>query len=395
MSEQDGWARSTKGRQIADRIREQMLGGPATGKMIPSERELAKRFGVARSTVRKAIEILSREGWLKDVPRQGHVIRTPAHRPTGIAGLYFPLDPINLLASPFYRKIHLGISAEVVRQRRHLLTLYGQCHGLKRITSDDFWSSDIRAIDSLLTIDVFDRELIEQAARLYPVVSLDGHNDLDGASTVCFDHEVTIRMAVKYLFDLGHKRIGYLGRTEGRDPCIAPRLGAYYAAMRWVGLETGDHSVLSTTGSKKDAADPFRDWATQPPGRRLTAVIVESYFWEVFDICLRKHMAIPGDVSLIALGTPDTWVTRLSFEWAKHGPQPAFLDATISPPFPNRPNHLVNVMPTTVCLPARQMGRMGMEELARRLADPSAKPRHQLLPPELAAGTTTAAPTGG
>ena len=95
MSEQDGesgrWARSTKGRQIADRIREQMLRGPATGKMIPSERELAKRFGVARSTVRKAIEILSREGWLKDVPRQGHVIRTPANRPTGIAGLYFPL----------------------------------------------------------------------------------------------------------------------------------------------------------------------------------------------------------------------------------------------------------------------------------------------------------------
>ncbi len=369
-----------------------MLRGPATGKMIPPERELAERFGVARNTVRKALEILGREGWLKDVPRQGHVIRTPAHRPTGIAGLYFPLDPTNLLANPFYREIHMGISTEVVRQNRHLLTLYGQCHGLKRITSDDFWSPDIRAIDSLLTIDVFDRELIEQAARLYPVVSLDGHNDLDGASTICFDHEVTIRMAVKYLFDLGHKRIGYLGRTDGRDPCIAPRLGAYYAAMRWVGLETGDHSVVSTSKPVKDADDPFHDWAAQPPGRRITALIVEAYFWEVFAACLRKNVRIPSEMSLIGLGMAETWANRLSFEWAKHGPQPAFLDAAINPPFSNRPDHLANVMPTTVCLPAHQMGRMGMEELARRLADPSAKPRHQLLPPELAAGNTTAAP---
>ncbi len=393
VSEQDReparWARSTKARQIADRIREQMLRGPATGKMIPSERELARRFGVARNTVRKAIEILTRQGWLEGLSGQGHVIRTPAHRLTGISGLYFPLDPVNLLVAPFFRDIHLGICSEVVRQVRRLLTFYGDCGEMKQLTSDDFWSPDIRAIDSLLTIEVFDRELIEQAARLYPVVSLDGHSDLDGASTVCFDHDATVRMAVKYLFDLGHRRIGYLGRTENRDPVVAARLGAYRDAMRWAGLEAAGHGVISMR-ELKDVARAFRAWAAPPPALRATALIVESYFWEMFAEFLRNNVKIPADVSLVAIGVVNTWAREVSFQWAEQGIRPDFLDATLSPPFPNRPSHLADVTPTTVCLPARRMGRMGMEELARRLSDPSAKPLRQLLHPELAAGTTTA-----
>jgi DNA-binding LacI/PurR family transcriptional regulator len=38
------------------------------------------------------------------------------------------------------------------------------------------------------------------------------------------------------------------------------------------------------------------------------------------------------------------------------------------------------------------MGRWAVEEIARRLADPAAEPRHEVLGPEFIEGNTTAPP---
>lgn len=53
-------------RQLADRLRERVASGEFTpGARIPSEPELARRFGIARPTVRQATELLVREGLLE------------------------------------------------------------------------------------------------------------------------------------------------------------------------------------------------------------------------------------------------------------------------------------------------------------------------------------------
>ncbi|MBN1674310.1 MAG: GntR family transcriptional regulator [Kiritimatiellae bacterium] len=59
-------------REIAEGIRAQITGGELRpGERIHSEEALAKRFGVARMTVRKGLDILVADGWLTRVHRRG------------------------------------------------------------------------------------------------------------------------------------------------------------------------------------------------------------------------------------------------------------------------------------------------------------------------------------
>jgi DNA-binding GntR family transcriptional regulator len=59
-------------RQLADLLRAQIESGElAAGRMLPSETTLVQRFGLARGTVRKAIESLAAEGLVRRVQGRG------------------------------------------------------------------------------------------------------------------------------------------------------------------------------------------------------------------------------------------------------------------------------------------------------------------------------------
>jgi GntR family transcriptional regulator len=68
-------------------IREYVRGlvlGSAPGAPAPSERELVDRFGVARMTVRQALDALVAEGVLERFPGRGTFVARPRRVPTGI-----------------------------------------------------------------------------------------------------------------------------------------------------------------------------------------------------------------------------------------------------------------------------------------------------------------------
>jgi GntR family transcriptional regulator len=63
-------------RQIADRLRGEMLAGELeAGAKLPTERELAERFGVRRETLRQALALLRSEGWLETRQGSGNYVR--------------------------------------------------------------------------------------------------------------------------------------------------------------------------------------------------------------------------------------------------------------------------------------------------------------------------------
>jgi DNA-binding GntR family transcriptional regulator len=49
----------------------------APGSAVPSESELAREFGVARNTVRRALAELERDGLIVALPGRGRVVRDP------------------------------------------------------------------------------------------------------------------------------------------------------------------------------------------------------------------------------------------------------------------------------------------------------------------------------
>jgi DNA-binding FadR family transcriptional regulator len=61
---------------VTNRIRQQILSGAwANGRLLPSERDMAAQFGIARNTLRRIIKQLEAEGLVDGQPGRGSVVR--------------------------------------------------------------------------------------------------------------------------------------------------------------------------------------------------------------------------------------------------------------------------------------------------------------------------------
>lgn len=75
--------RSLKHVQVREYVRA-LLDGEAPGSPAPSERELVQRFGVARMTVRQAMDSLVAEGLLERIPGRGTFVARPRRSSTPV-----------------------------------------------------------------------------------------------------------------------------------------------------------------------------------------------------------------------------------------------------------------------------------------------------------------------
>lgn len=75
--------RALKHVQVREYVRS-LVAGNAPGSPAPSERELVHMFGVARMTVRQALDALVAEGLLEKIPGRGTFVARPRQVPTRI-----------------------------------------------------------------------------------------------------------------------------------------------------------------------------------------------------------------------------------------------------------------------------------------------------------------------
>ncbi|MFI8083794.1 GntR family transcriptional regulator [Kitasatospora sp. NPDC086009] len=67
--------------RIAEAIEKEINGGP-TAMLLPSEAELMETHGVARTTVRRALDSLAAKGLIRSRPGAGWVVVEAEHRPS-------------------------------------------------------------------------------------------------------------------------------------------------------------------------------------------------------------------------------------------------------------------------------------------------------------------------
>lgn len=77
--------RTHKHVQVREHVRS-LVAGAAPGTAAPSERELVQRFGVARMTVRQALDALVAEGLLERIPGRGTFVARPRPPRTRVTG---------------------------------------------------------------------------------------------------------------------------------------------------------------------------------------------------------------------------------------------------------------------------------------------------------------------
>ena len=89
--------RTLKHVQVREYVRS-LVTGSAPGSPAPSERELVHRFGVARMTVRQALDALVVEGLLERIPGRGTFVARPRQAVTRISGYTEEMTRRGLLA---------------------------------------------------------------------------------------------------------------------------------------------------------------------------------------------------------------------------------------------------------------------------------------------------------
>src|SRR6202042_3402935 len=79
--------------QIADEVRSLIAAGEfSPGSRLPAERELAKRFGVSRPSMREALIALEVEGYVDVRPGSGILVTMPESEMPDISGDEGPLE---------------------------------------------------------------------------------------------------------------------------------------------------------------------------------------------------------------------------------------------------------------------------------------------------------------
>jgi GntR family transcriptional regulator len=89
--------RALKHVQVREYVRALVSGG-APGTPAPSERELVQRFGVARMTVRQAMDALVVEGLLERIPGRGTFVARPRRAPSRVIGFTEEMSRRGMLA---------------------------------------------------------------------------------------------------------------------------------------------------------------------------------------------------------------------------------------------------------------------------------------------------------
>ncbi len=89
--------RALKHVQVREYVRA-LVSGAAPGSAAPSERELVHRFGVARMTVRQAMDALVGEGLLERIPGRGTFVARPRRTSSRVSSFGEEMARRNLLA---------------------------------------------------------------------------------------------------------------------------------------------------------------------------------------------------------------------------------------------------------------------------------------------------------
>jgi LacI family transcriptional regulator len=216
-----------------------------------------------------------------------------------------------------------------------------------------------RSVDGLLLVNTPLNESVRQ-----PVVSISAHKGPPGVTNVLLDHNRAATLALKHLYELGHRRIALI--RANRDPPgsetrwqsltgTASQLGFQVVAEQDVCMEANSWSPEVAYSAVRDLLNRTRDFTAIFCLNDATAISVIGALVDV-------GLSCPGDVSVVGLDD-------------------------IASAMYQRPSL------TTVQQPWYYIGTTASQMLLRRIQSPhEAHPETMTFEPKLMVGGSTAAP---
>lgn len=210
----------------------------AYGAMLPSENQLCKRFNVERTTVRKALELLVKDGLVEKFPGVGsRVVYNEASEDVRLANAgdaiaFFILESKTAhkkITEPYYSDLFYFLEREcTVRGIQLIYSAVNEESDIKELLSKHKFMAAV-------FVTKMPRALIEQAKDFQiPLLAVnDSH-----AGIPCIQHDYLSGsyQAMKYLYRMGHEKIGII---TGPMDFMAndEKLTGCYRAMHELGFQ--------------------------------------------------------------------------------------------------------------------------------------------------------------
>ena len=265
-------------------------------------KDIATRLNVSASTVGRALADDPRisTGMKKQVglvaAEIGYVANRAARMMRGassnLVGLIVP-D----IRNSFYSTIAHALSMCLEREKLQLMLS----------ETDDDRDVELKHVRALLGAEVAGVILVPsvrphpEAIRLLkstPHIQLLRHYPALGKQWFGIDDTQGLYLATKHLFDLGHRRIAYIGGTE-EIPTGAARLRGYRGALSQAGSSTGDLEELGSPGALDFGRQALRRLLAlkKPPTAVVTGAVLHTS--SILDELQDSGIQAPRDLSVV------------------------------------------------------------------------------------------------
>lgn len=273
---------------------------------LPSQRDLATSLGVNRRTVKRALDLLSEQGYVRSQGNSSTIVRVEPRDVELLAGAVGLITPFSeelddeAVDESCLMAITMGLMQGLRRGRCHVIALNSDHLDLEHIRrmidaglgglvmSELNWTSERRAAL---------RSLIRE--KCLPAAMVGGGPTDIAALRVCSDHREGADMLVEHLAGRGCRRILMIGSEPLSRHWMAERYAGYREGMDRAGLPAREYvEVRDLPWQTKDDADLF--W--------LRVRMFAGY--------LAEHLSGPQPIdAILAINDPESFVVSAALRF--------------------------------------------------------------------------------
>lgn len=284
--------------QVKRYLKAQILGNRLKGK-IPSERNLAEQCEVSYLTVRRSVGELVEEGLLYRERGRGTFVSELGKISKRTYNVALVVPPMYGMGSQYFAWVFSGLEGEC---HKHRYALFFATDASELLPMGPRAERQLaRKVDGIIVFHMHtegeDAQIIRMS-RFVPVVVL--NEVVEGANipSVVVDSFGGAHQAVKYLLDLGHRRIGHVTGPLDSMPGTE-RLEGYKSALTDAGVPVDEELISEGAFTFQTGYDGTqRLLSLSAPATAIfcanDGMMIGAMRW-----IYENGLSIPGDVSLV------------------------------------------------------------------------------------------------
>jgi GntR family transcriptional regulator of arabinose operon len=324
--------------KIQDHFKQLILKGELKeNDKIPSEKELMEQFNVSRITVANALMQLAKDGWIYRIPGRGSFVSgnidrrllSQAARPDFGAGLRTSSDGerdvsvksigliMPVLVDYFALRLIHGINRVIENSpyRLYIVQTYNSIEREKEAIADLIEKGAEGLIIFPSDAETYNEDILALKMNGYPFVLVDRYFHGVETNVVRSDGFVGGKLAVDYLWSLGHRDIAICSDSPLSTITVEDRINGYLEELKNKKAMINPALILTDFTVDYEGVDTRHPLYRFIKNRMATAYITLNgrLGLHIHAICRQIGLRVPEDVSILTFDDPSPELEQFGF----------------------------------------------------------------------------------